>query len=77
MPCGSSSPTLDYERDLYYERTVRSVTASTRRDGEALLSLAAEIPIRTDTTAYPLSEANKVLCALKRRTVRGAAVLIP
>jgi len=73
----TSIPELDYERDLYYERTVRSVTASTRRDGEALLRLAAEIPIRTDTTAYPLGEANRVLCALKRRAVRGAAVLLP
>lgn len=70
-------PELDYERDLYYERTVRSVTASTRRDGTELLRLAAEIPIHTDTTAYPLTDANRVLQALKRREVRGAAVLIP
>jgi len=70
-------PELDYERDLYHERTVRSVTASTRRDGEALLRLAAEIPIRTDVTAYQLSDANKVLAAVKRGEVRGAAVLIP
>ncbi len=70
-------PELDYERDLYHERTVRTVTASTRRDGEALLSLAAAIPIRTDTTPYPLSEANRVLAALKLRQVHGAAVLIP
>ncbi|HUT36982.1 MAG TPA: zinc-dependent alcohol dehydrogenase family protein [Planctomycetota bacterium] len=73
----TSIPELDYERDLYYERTMRSVTASTRRDGQALLRLAAEIPLRTDTMAYPLTDANKVLCALKRREVRGAAVLIP
>jgi hypothetical protein len=70
-------PELDYESDLYYERTLRSVTASTRRDGEELLRLAAEIPIRTDTTAYPLTAANAVLLALKRREIRGAAVLIP
>ncbi len=73
----TSIPELDYERDLYYERTLRSVTASTRNDGRELLRLAAEIPIRTDTTAYPLSDANRVLQALKRRDVRGAAVLIP
>ncbi len=70
-------PELDYERDLYYERTLRSVTASTRRDGRELLRLAAEIPIHTDTTAYPLTDANRALLALKRRQVRGAAVLIP
>jgi len=71
------TPELDYERDLYYERTVRSVAASTRRDGEELLRLAAEIPIRTETTTYPLAEANRVLQALKRREIRGAAVLVP
>ena len=70
-------PELDYESDLTYERTLRSVTASTRRDGEELLRLAAEIPIRTDTTTYPLPEANAVLLALKRREICGAAVLIP
>ena len=70
-------PGLDYERDLFYERTVRSVTASTRRDGEELLRLAAEIPIATETTAMPLAEANGALQALKRREVRGAAVLVP
>ena len=73
----SPVPELDYERDLYYERTVRSVTASTRRDGEELLRLAAEIPIVTETSSLPLAEANSVLQALKRREVRGAAVLVP
>jgi propanol-preferring alcohol dehydrogenase len=70
-------PELDYEEHLYYERTVRSVTASTRRDGEELLRLAAEIPIRTEATAHPLTEANRVLQALKRSEIRGAAVLVP
>lgn len=73
----TSIPELDYEADLYYERTLRSVTASTRRDGEALLKLAVEIPIRTHTATYPLADANRVLLALKLRQVRGAAVLVP
>ncbi|MFW6163241.1 MAG: zinc-dependent alcohol dehydrogenase family protein, partial [Planctomycetota bacterium] len=38
-------PPLNYERHLYYEKTLRSVTASTRCDGEELLRLAADIPI--------------------------------
>jgi propanol-preferring alcohol dehydrogenase len=70
-------PELDYERDLYYERTVRSVAASTRRDGAELLRLAAEIPIRTEIAPYPLADANRALLALKRRESRGAAVLVP
>ena len=47
-------PPLDYDKHLYYEKTVRSVTASTRRDGEELLQLAADIPIRTEDSAVPL-----------------------
>jgi len=73
----TATPELDYERHLYYERTLRSVTASTRRDGEELLRLAADIPIHTETTTHPLEDANAVLQALKRREVRGAAVLVP
>jgi len=70
-------PELDYARHLYFERTLRSVTASTRSDGQELLRLAAEIPIRTHTTAHPLAQANAVLLALKRSQIRGAAVLVP
>jgi propanol-preferring alcohol dehydrogenase len=54
---------------------VRSVTASTRRDGEELLRLAAEIPIRTETQQFPLAEANKALQLLKAGKINGAAVL--
>lgn len=60
---------------LYGERTVRSVANSTRQDAEALLKLAAEIPIHTDVELYPLQDANLVLQRLKRRQVQGAAVL--
>ena len=37
-------PTLNYERHLFHEKNLRSVTANTRRDGEELLRIAAEIP---------------------------------
>ncbi|MGB8657178.1 MAG: zinc-dependent alcohol dehydrogenase family protein [Candidatus Zixiibacteriota bacterium] len=68
-------PQMDYIRHLYYERTVRSVTASTRRDGEELLRLSAEIPIRTKTTLFPLKDANKALQLLKQGKINGAGVL--
>jgi len=73
----TSIPELDYERHLYYEKTVRSVTASTREDGEELLDLAARIPVATRVTRYPLGEANKTLAHLKSGRVNGAAVLVP
>lgn len=68
-------PELDYEKHLYHEKVLRSVTASTRGDGHELLALAAEIPIRTTVSVFPLEEANGVLLALKRGEIDGAAVL--
>jgi propanol-preferring alcohol dehydrogenase len=71
----SPVPPLDYQRHLFQERELRSVTANTREDGRALLHLAAEIPIRTHTVPYPLEAANQALLDLKQDRVRGAAVL--
>jgi alcohol dehydrogenase, propanol-preferring len=69
-------PPLDYERDLFYERNVRSVTANTRADGEELLAEAARIPIRPTTTTFPLEDANRALALLKRGGFAGAGVLL-
>jgi len=71
----SNVPALDYQRHLFEERTLTSVTANTREDGRVLLHLAAVIPIRTHTTLYPLERANEALDDLKNDRVRGAAVL--
>lgn len=68
-------PGMDYERHLFHERSVRSVTANTREDGRELLRLAAEIPLRTRTRAFPLEQANEALQALKHDQINGAAVL--
>ncbi|MBI2162323.1 MAG: zinc-dependent alcohol dehydrogenase family protein [Candidatus Rokubacteria bacterium] len=69
-------PALDYERHLFYERSVRSVTANTRADGEELLAEAARIPIRPETTAFPLEEANRALTLLKQGGFTGSGVLL-
>jgi propanol-preferring alcohol dehydrogenase len=71
----SDVPPLEYQRHLFQERSVTSVTANTRADGRALLALAAEIPLRTRTTLYPFARANQALVDLKEDRVRGAAVL--
>ena len=68
-------PPLDYERHLFYERTLQSVTANTREDGRELLRLAAEIPIRPHTVPFPLEQANEALRQLKHDGFEGAAVL--
>ena len=68
-------PALDYERHLFYERNVCSVTANTRADGRELLAEAAEIPIRPRTTAFPLEQANEALIRLKHDEIDGSGVL--
>jgi alcohol dehydrogenase, propanol-preferring len=71
----SDVPALDYQKHLFQERTLQSVTANTREDGLALLELAATIPIRTRTQCYALDQANEALLDLKDDRVQGAAVL--
>lgn len=73
----SPVPVLDYDRHLYYEKSLKSVTAATREDGERFLELAASIPVRTRVTEYALDDANTALLDLKQGRIDGAAVLIP
>jgi propanol-preferring alcohol dehydrogenase len=70
----SDIPTFRYA-DLWGERMIRSVANLTRRDGLEFLALAAEIPLRTTTTAFPLEEANEALARLRAGALQGAAVL--
>jgi propanol-preferring alcohol dehydrogenase len=71
----SPIPSLDYDRDVFGERVIRSVTANTRQDGLDLLREAAAIPIKPHTIRFPLEEANRALQELKAGTFQGAAVL--
>jgi propanol-preferring alcohol dehydrogenase len=72
----SPIPSIDYDRELFGERILRSVTANTRQDGLDLLREAAAIPIRTHTRRFPLEDANHALHALKAGAIQGAAVLV-
>ena len=69
-------PALDYQRHLFSERALVSVTANTRQDGTAFLEAAARIPIRATTTAYGLDQADVALADLAHGRVNGAAVLV-
>jgi propanol-preferring alcohol dehydrogenase len=71
----SDVPGLHYQRHLFRERTLTSVTSNTRRDGEELLLLAARLGVRPTTTAYPLVRADQALRDLAHGDVTGAAVL--
>lgn len=71
----SPIPELDYDRYLYHERRMLSVANATRKDGEELLAVAAEIPVKTTVSTFPLEAANEVLRRLRAGRVNGAAVL--
>jgi alcohol dehydrogenase, propanol-preferring len=68
-------PPLNYERHLFNERTLRSVTANTRDDGREFLSLAARHRLRVHTIGYALSQADRALTNLAEDRVGGVAVL--
>jgi propanol-preferring alcohol dehydrogenase len=69
-------PAMAYEPHLFWEKTLQSVTANTRADGEALLAEAATIPIRPRVTRYALADANRALADIKSSDVEASAVLM-
>jgi propanol-preferring alcohol dehydrogenase len=73
----SDIPPISYERELFYERNLRSVTANTRKDGEAMLAEAAAVRLRPRVTEFPLAEANRVLQLAREDRLSGTAVLRP
>jgi len=70
----SDIPSFPY-RDLWGERSIRSVANLTRLDGEEFLPLAAAIPVRTEVTVYPLEKVNDALEDLRHGRFNGAAVI--
>jgi propanol-preferring alcohol dehydrogenase len=63
--------------DLWGERALRSVANLTRHDGEELLRLAPQVPIRTRVVRYPLERAGDALEDLRHGRLSGAAVVVP
>ena len=72
----SDVPSLNYERDLFYEKQVRSVTSNTRLDGQAFLAFAQEHRLQVTTHPYPMSRAPEALADLRAGRFDGAAVLV-
>jgi alcohol dehydrogenase, propanol-preferring len=72
----SAIPALDYDRDLFNERDLRSVTSNTRQDGRSLLEEAAAAGVKPQIKTYPLREANKALQDMKADRIAGTGVLL-
>lgn len=71
----SDIPSFPYNI-LWEERVIRSVANLTRRDGEELLKIAPEVPVKTEITKLPLNKANEALDKLRAGEVEGAIVLV-
>ncbi|HEX9358712.1 MAG TPA: zinc-dependent alcohol dehydrogenase family protein [Streptosporangiaceae bacterium] len=68
-------PELNYDRHLFQERQVRSVTSNTRADATEFLTLAERLRIKVTTTPYRFDQADQALSDLAGERVHGAAVL--
>src|SRR5580700_3682709 len=73
----SDIPPLNYERHLFQERQLRSVTSNTRADAREFLGFAAEHKLAVTVHPYPLEAADQALRDLKAGRFDGAAVLVP
>ena len=71
----SDIPTLDYDRHLFQERRLTSVTANTRVDGEELLTLAARLPLDVRVTEYAFAAVPDALADLAADRLSGSAVV--
>jgi alcohol dehydrogenase, propanol-preferring len=71
----SDIPSFPYDI-LWEERSLCSVANLTRRDGEAFLTLAPKVPVRTEVQTFPLEGANDALARLRSGHIHGAAVLL-
>jgi propanol-preferring alcohol dehydrogenase len=72
----SDVPALNYQRHLFQERTLRSVTANTRADGAEFLEIVRRVRPSIHTTPYPMDRADAALADLAHDRVTGAAVLL-
>jgi propanol-preferring alcohol dehydrogenase len=72
----SDIPVLNYQRHLFQEREIRSVTANTRADAREFLTLAGKHRIHLTIRGYSLDTADRALADLAHGRFTGAAVLV-
>lgn len=72
----SDIPSLNYEKHVFQERTLRSVTANTREDGRELFAAVETARPRIAVTRYSMERADQALADLAADRVTGVAVLV-
>jgi propanol-preferring alcohol dehydrogenase len=73
----SDIPALNYQRHLFQERQIRSVSSNTRADARDFLAFAGRHHIQVTALQYRLTEADRALTDLAEGRIAGAAVLVP
>lgn len=68
-------PEMDYNKLLFGEKTIRSVSNTTRQDAVELLDMAPKIPLKTEIEVFEFSELPRALQILKQGKIRASAVL--
>jgi propanol-preferring alcohol dehydrogenase len=69
-------PSLNYERHLFHERDLRSVTSNTRRDGEELFRLVSRLPVSAHTTVIPFAAVDQALSDVAHGRAAGSLVAV-
>lgn len=72
----SQIPPMDYQRHLFLERDLRTVTSNTRADGDAFLRVARAMSTRPSVTTYPFARTDAALDDLRRGAFSGSAVVV-
>ena len=71
----SDIPVLAYDRHLFHEKCLLSVTANARRDGRDFLEVAPRIDLSPTTHPHPFDRADAALDDLANGRFTGTAVL--
>ena len=71
----SDIPVLGYEKHLFHERDLRSVTSNTRADGQEFLRLAANLSLRPTVTTYGFGQVDAALDDLRAGRASGSLVI--
>jgi propanol-preferring alcohol dehydrogenase len=69
-------PQFDYDKLLWGERQIRSVTNMTRADATDFLQTAADLGLRPHVTTFPLDRVSDALAAVKSDAIDGASVIV-
>ncbi|MHB1679479.1 MAG: zinc-dependent alcohol dehydrogenase family protein [bacterium] len=66
---------IDYSRDLWMEKEIKSVANITFNDIKDVLNIASKYNIKPEYQLYDLLDANKAIIDIKEKRIKGAKVL--